>query len=82
MNEHPSRLDPDLLPVDGVSLQLFARISRELAAFRYDTAEAAGLAELHGVDPGAWPVAAATWGRRLRENASVAEEFRTAFGET
>ena len=82
MNEpRPSTHDPDLLPVGGVSLQLFARISRELAAFRYDTREAGRLAQLHGVAEAEWVDAAATWGRRLRENASVAAEFRAAFGD-
>ena len=82
MNDHRAPLpDPDLLPVGGVSLQLFARISRELAAFRYDPDEATRLAQLHGVDAADWVDAAATWSRRLRENASVAEEFRAAFGE-
>ena len=82
MNEHRmSYSDPDLSPVGGVSLQLFARISRELTAFRYDSDEAARLAELHGVDPDDWAAAAATWSRRLRENARVAEEFRAAFRE-
>lgn len=80
MNEHhPTFQDPDLLPVEGVSLHLFAKISRELSAFRHDTDEAARLAELHGVRSADWVQAAATWSRRLRENTSVAEEFRQAF---
>jgi hypothetical protein len=83
VNEHRrphGEADPDLLPVSGVSLDLFARISRELAAFRYDPHEATRLAELHGVEPDDWHEAAQTWSRRLRENSHVAEQFRAAFG--
>ena len=74
------RHDPDLLPVGGVTLDLFARISRELSAFRYDPHEAERIAELHGVPADQWAMAAQTWSRRLRENSAVAERFRMAFG--
>gem|GEM_PF-6312537 len=75
----PEPPDPDLVPVDGVSLELFARISRELAAFRYDVGEASRIAERHGVAPATWQLAATTWAQRLRANSVVAEAFRTTF---
>jgi hypothetical protein len=71
--------DPDLGPVRGVSLDLFARISRELSAFRYDPGESTRIAMRHGIDEVSWLDAASTWALRLRSNAVVAEEFRRAF---
>src|SRR5215469_9197756 len=45
---------PDFEPIAGVSLELFAAISKGVAAYNYDAAKLPEVAASKGVDAGTW----------------------------
>jgi hypothetical protein len=69
----------DLEPIDGVSLSLYAEISKCLAAVGYDQAQAPVIAAAKGVAPGAWERATAGWTARIRADPSVARRFNELY---
>ena len=70
---------PDFEPVDGVSLQLYAEISRGLAAYNYDQSKAPEIAASKGVMADAWEAAVLEWNVRMQRNAAVAKAFNTYY---
>jgi hypothetical protein len=62
-------------PIAGVSLDLFAEISRSLAVYGYDLAKGPELAASRGVSADEWIQATAGWNDRIKTNAAVAERF-------
>jgi hypothetical protein len=70
---------PDFEPVAGVSLELYAEISRELAASGYDQAQAAQLAASKGVSAENWQAALDGWNGRMKTNPAVGQQFNRLY---
>ena len=71
----------DMEPVAGVSLQLYAEISKGLAAVYYQQAQAPALALAKGVQPQDWEVAMTEWTARMRRDPTIAKAFNTYYTE-
>jgi hypothetical protein len=69
----------DMEPVEGVSLQLFAEVSKGLAAFNYDITQAPAIALTKGIQPDAWEAAAKEWNDRIKRNPAVAKAFNALY---
>jgi len=70
---------PDFEPVAGVSLELFAAISKGVAAYNYDAAKLPEIAASKGVDAGAWDQASRGWNERIKANPAVAQRFNVLY---
>jgi hypothetical protein len=70
---------PDFEPVSGVSIELWADISKGLAAYNYDPTKAVEIAASKGVSAEAWQTALDTWNERLRRNPAVAQRFNALY---
>jgi len=66
---------PDFEPIDGVSLEQFAAVSKAVAAFGYDGSKLPQLAAERGISALSWENAAQGWNTRLRANPAVAQRF-------
>jgi len=73
----PTHGDPDLIA--GVSLELYAEISRELSARGGDQALAPVIAGAHGIDRASWDEAVAGWNARMVADPSVARRFNASW---
>jgi hypothetical protein len=62
-------------PIAGVSLELYAEISRELTARGGDQALAPAVAKEKGVDQASWDAAVARWNDRMRTTPAIATRF-------
>lgn len=62
-------------PIAGVSLELYAEISRELTARGGDQALAPVIAAEKGVDQASWDAAVAGWNQRMSTDSSIAQRF-------
>jgi len=69
----------DFEPVAGVSLQLYAEISKGLAAFNYDQSKGPEVAASKGVMADSWAAAVAEWNVRMQRNPAVAKAFNTYY---
>jgi hypothetical protein len=70
---------PDFEPVAGVSLELYAEISRELAASGYDQSQAVQLAASKGVSAENWQAALDGWNGRMKTNPAVGQQFNRLY---
>jgi hypothetical protein len=70
---------PDFEPVAGVSLELYAEISKGLAAYNYDPNMAPTLAGEKGIAADSWQTAADTWNARMKANQAVAQRFNALY---
>ena len=75
----PEASGPGLEPIAGVSLELYADISRGLAAYGYDQSKAVEVAASKGVAPGDWQQAMDGWNARMRSDPSVARRFNALY---
>jgi membrane protease subunit (stomatin/prohibitin family) len=66
-------------PIAGVSIELFAAISKGLAAYGYDQSKAVELAAAKGVSAGAWAEALDGWNARIATDPSVAQRFNALY---
>jgi hypothetical protein len=66
-------------PIAGVSIELFAEISRGLAAYGYDQSKAVELAAAKGVSADAWAEALDGWNARIATDPSVAQRFNALY---
>lgn len=62
-------------PIAGVSLEMYARISKELANRGGDQSLAPTIAAEHGVDGASWEAAVAGWNQRMAQDSSVGAQF-------
>lgn len=69
----------DWEPIAGVSLDLYAEISKGLAAYGYDQSKAPEIAAGHGVDSSSWQQALDGWNARMRTNPTVAQRFNALY---
>jgi hypothetical protein len=70
---------PDFEPVAGVSLELYAEISKGLAAYNYDQSKAPEIAASKGVSADAWDAAMTEWNVRMKRNPGVAKAFNSYY---
>jgi hypothetical protein len=68
-------LNGDFAPIAGVSLDLYAEISKGLAAYDYDQSRAPEIAASKGIAAVSWDQATNGWNDRIRANPSVAQRF-------
>jgi hypothetical protein len=70
-----ARAGTDFEPIDGVSLEQFATVSKGVAAYNYDQSMLPRVAASKGIEPRAWDAAAEGWNERIRRNRAVAQRF-------
>jgi hypothetical protein len=70
---------PDFEPIAGVSLELFAEVSKGLAAYGYDQSKAVEIAASKGVSADSWQQALDGWNVRVKANPAVAQRFSAAY---
>ena len=70
---------PDFEPIAGVSLELYAEISKGLAAVNYDQTQAPALAAAKGVTPENWAAAVEGWNARMQTNPAVGQRFNQLY---
>jgi hypothetical protein len=70
---------PDFEPIAGVSLELYAEISKGLAAHNYDQSKAAAVAASKGVTETNWTAAIDGWNVRMRSNPTVGRRFNALY---
>ncbi len=75
----PAPAGSDFEPIAGVSLELYAEISKGLAALNYDQAQAPALAAAKGVSPEDWQTALDGWNGRMRTNPAVGQRFNALY---
>jgi hypothetical protein len=68
----------DFAPSSGVSLELYAEVSRGLAAYNYDQSRAVELAAAKGISPSDWQAAMDGWNARM-SNQAVAQRFNALY---
>lgn len=69
----------DLGPAHGVSLELYARIAKQLGAAGTDPEAGRRAAAAHGIDGPTWDAAVAEWTRRMTADPSVGQAFHAAW---
>jgi hypothetical protein len=70
---------PDFEPIEGVSLELYAEISRALADRGGDQSQAAQVAASKGVSAEGWQAAMDGWNGRMRTNPAVGQQFNKLY---
>jgi hypothetical protein len=70
---------PDFEPIANVSLELYAEISRGLAAVNYDQSRAPEIAASHGVNATDWAAAVDGWNARMHTNPAVGQRFNALY---
>ncbi len=69
----------DLEPIAGVSLALYAEISRGLSAHGYDTSRSFDLAAERGIGRDDWQAAMDGWNARMVTSPAVGRAFNDAY---
>ena len=75
----PVSAEGDFAPIAGVTLELYAEISRSLAEVAYDTARAPEMAARKGVSAPDWDAAVAGWNARMHSNPAVGQRFNALY---
>ena len=75
----PAADDPDFQPIAGVSIELYAEISKGLAAYNYDQSKAPELAAAKGVSAENWQAAMTGWNERMQRNRAVGQRFNALY---
>lgn len=71
--------EADLEPVNGVSLEQYAAVSRDLGARGAPADQAPAVAAEHGIAAGDWHAAVAGWNQRMAAVPAVAVEFNRLY---
>jgi len=74
-NPGPAPTAEELAPINGVTLEQYAAISKDLGSVGYDPNRSAEVAARHGVASADWGAAQKGWGDRIRANRAVGVEF-------
>jgi hypothetical protein len=76
----PGSMDAaELAPIGGVTIELYAELSRELGARGYTLEQAPALAAEHGIAADDWHAAVAGWNQRMAANPAVALQFNRLY---
>jgi len=70
---------PDFEPIDGVSLEQFAAVSKGVAAYNYDQSMLPQVAASKGIESHVWETASQGWNDRIRRNPAVAQRFNQVY---
>ncbi len=70
---------PDFEPIDGVSLDQFAGVTRAVAAFNYDGSKLPEIAASRGIPGYAWDSACNGWNERIKSNPAVAQRYNQLY---
>jgi hypothetical protein len=68
-----------LEPIAGVDLAAYARVSKGIAAFGYDTARLPEVARGLGIAADAWEAASLGWGARIQADRAVGSRFNQLY---
>jgi hypothetical protein len=71
----------DFDPIAGVSIELYAEISKGLAAYNYDIDKGPEVAAAKGVSAERWEEAMQGWNGRIKTNRAVAQRFNALYME-
>jgi hypothetical protein len=66
-------------PINGVSIELYAEISRSFAEVGYDQSRGPELAGRKGVAPADWAAAMEGWNGRIATDPAVAKRFNSLY---
>jgi len=66
-------------PIAGVSLELFAEVSRELQNHDYDQTKAPEIAASKGIPAEDWQTALDGWNDRIKADPAIAKQFNTYY---
>jgi len=69
----------NLEPIAGVTLEIYALISKDMASVGYDQARGAEVAARHGVSSADWGLAQKGWGDRIRADRGVGIAFNKLY---
>lgn len=69
----------DFEPIAGVSIELYAEISKGLAAYNYDITKGPEVAASKGVSADDWNAAMTGWNERIKANRAVAQRFNALY---
>jgi hypothetical protein len=69
----------DFDPIAGVSIELYADISKGLAAYNYDITKGPEVAATKGVSADDWSAAMTGWNDRIKANRAVAQRFNALY---
>jgi hypothetical protein len=70
---------PDFEQIAGVSIELYAEISKGLAAVNYDQTQGPAIAATKGVSAENWQAALDGWNARITANPAVASRFNALY---
>ena len=73
---------PDFEPIEGVSLEQFAAVSKGVAAYNYDPSMLPQVAASKGIASHVWEAASQGWNDRIKRNPAVAKRFNQAYRES
>jgi len=68
-----------LVPIAGVDLDLYVRISKGIAAYNYDAAMLPTVASSFGVSQADWTIASGGWATRIQSDGSVGARFNQLY---
>jgi hypothetical protein len=69
----------DFDPIAGVPIELYAEISKGLAAYNYDITKGPEVAASKGVSAESWNAAMTGWNDRIKANRAVAQRFNALY---
>jgi hypothetical protein len=69
----------DFDAISGVSIELYAEISKGLAAYNYDITKGPEVAASKGVSAPDWDAAMTGWNDRIKANRAVAQRFNALY---
>jgi hypothetical protein len=70
---------PDFEPIDNVSLDLFAAVTKAVAVFNYDGSKLPAIAASRGIPADAWETACNGWNERIKSNPAVAQRYNLLY---
>ena len=70
---------PDFEPIAGVSIEMYAEVSKGLAAYNYDQSKAVEIAASKGIAADSWNQAVAGWNDRIKANRAVGQRFNQLY---
>jgi hypothetical protein len=70
---------PDFEPIDNVSLDQFAAVTKAVAAFNYDGSKLPQIAASRGIPACAWETACNGWNERIKSNPAVAQRYNQLY---
>ena len=70
---------PDFEPIDNVSLDQFAAVTKAVAAFNYDGSKLPQIAAARGIPAYAWETACNGWNERIKSNPAVAQRYNQLY---